>query len=211
MRTPVLHLLHHLPFHFPKALLLTSTCVGLLMQGFPGFREVVTPPAPKPALVVPLQASVRVIVPKQLPAHAPRLSHQQIRVLRMATRIGNRLGMGTKLAAVAFQESGLGLAPVSPAHYGVGSVGYSALQTVLQEHPKLTPYFQNQNWATALIAHPRLSLWVAGYYLQHCYQVAHGDWRQALNLYRYGYGTPGPYASRIQHREAQLRPYLEQL
>lgn len=149
--------------------------------------------------------------PIHLKPGAPRLSPNQIQVLRTAYRIGHQLGMGDRLAAVAFQESGLGLDPVSPAHYGAGSVGYLALQQVLQAHPRLQPDFQGRNWAQVLIQNPKLSLLVAGYYLQHCYHVAGNNWQGALNLYRYGYGQQGTYPAKISHWEQQLQPYFEQI
>ena len=149
--------------------------------------------------------------PAHLQPGAPLLSHAQIQVLQAAYHIGHHLGMGDRLAAVAFQESGLGLDPVSPAHYGAGSVGYLALQQVLQAHPRLQPDFQGRNWAQVLIQNPRLSLLVAGYYLQHCYHVAGDNWQAALNLYRYGYGQQGTYPAKISHRERQLQPYFEQI
>lgn len=219
MRVQITHLLQHIPAYLPKIGLVASACIGLL-TGSPGL--VPESGSPLPAVILsgpmlrltqtkPIPPRIVVHVPVHLPPNAPLLSGKQIHVLKMATHIGQKLGMGTKLAAVAFQESGLGVDPVSPAHYGAGSVGYLALQVVLREHPWLRPYFQGQNWSETLINSPRLSLWVAGYYLLHCYQKAGEDWQQALDLYRYGYGTPGPYVSRIQHRETQLQPYLEQL
>jgi hypothetical protein len=221
MRVQIAYLLQHIPPYLLKFGWI-GVCAGLLV-GSPVSPEHpvksagtphATPGLSAAAPATPTRpAAVRVVVrvPAHLPPGAPRLSPQQIHVLKLATHIGHKLGVGTKLAAVAFQESGLGENPISPAHYGVGSVGYTALQIVLRRHPWLRPYFQDQNWAETLINHPRLSLWVAGYYLLHCYEKAGNDWRRALDLYRYGYGIPGPYAFRIEHREAQLRPYLEQL
>lgn len=221
MRTPALHLPFSfaLHFHFPKTLLLMGTCLSFLAGGLTSLGETVKPPLPEQTLYYYPRIPVRQIPPRPHPAsvktlektNALRFSPQQLGVLKLAAKIGKQLKLGPKLAAVAFQESGLGLDPNSPAHYGVGSVGYSALQVVLHEHPRLVPYFQGRNWAATLVQDPRLSLWVAGYYLKHCYDMAHGNWSNALDLYRYGYGTPGPYVTRIQHRENQLRPYLEQL
>ncbi len=143
-----------------------------------------------------------------LPASAPRLSPAQQQVLHLAVRIGQEIGVGPKLAAVAYQESSLGLFPQSPAHYGVGSVGYTALQTVLKKHPWLQPDFRGRNWAQVLAENPAVSLWVAGYYLQHCYHLAGNDWQAALDRYRYGIGRTGTYPFKIARNEQKLSPYL---
>ncbi len=163
--------------------------------------------------VIPLKTYLHVSAmvvhkPERLPPGTPHLSSQQVSVLKAAYKIGRKLNMGQHLAAVAFQESGLGQHPVSPAHYGAGSVGYLALLEVLHAHPSLRSEFQGRNWATVLIRRPRLSLWVAGYYLQHCYRQAGDDWQAALDLYRYGYDRQGGYPAKIAYREQQLRPYF---
>lgn len=155
--------------------------------------------------------SVIIKKPLHLQPGSPRLTTQQMGILKAAYHIGHKLGMGNRLAAVAFQESGLGLDPISPAHYGVGAVGYSALQQVLQSHPELQADFQGRNWADTLIQNPKLSLLVAAYYLKHCYHVAGDNWEGALNLYRYGYGQRGTYPSKIAYREQQLKPYFDKV
>ena len=98
--------------------------------------------------------------------------------------------------------------PNSPGHYGAGSVGYSAWQVVLQQHPWLGAYFRGHNWATILVRDPNISLWVAGYYLQFCRQHA-ANWTAAYCMYRYGAPQDrGRYAHRIQFRMEEVRYWM---
>ncbi|MCL5051842.1 MAG: hypothetical protein M1346_01190 [Gammaproteobacteria bacterium] len=143
-------------------------------------------------------------------AHASALlDSQQNGILREAIRIGQKIGVGVKLAGVVFQESSFGLQPNSPGHFGVGSVGYLAWLTVITRHPWLKPYFKNRNWASILISDPAISLWVAGYYLQYCRHHA-TNWQQALSMYRYGCPQDqGAYPSRVSHRITQISSLLK--
>jgi hypothetical protein len=131
------------------------------------------------------------------------LSSEQLAVLKKSLSIGRKIGVGKYLAGVTFQESSLGLETVSYNHYGVGSVGYSAYQTVIKRHPWLKVYFKGKNWATCLIKNPKVSLWVSGYYLKYCFDVTK-NWDAALSMYRYGYGKSGNYYHRIDHRINQI-------
>ncbi len=142
-------------------------------------------------------------------AHASTLDSQQNGVLKEAIKIGQKIGVGLKLAGVVFQESSFGLQPNSPGHFGAGSVGYLAWITVITRHPWLKPYFKQQNWANALINDPGISLWVAGYYLQYCRHHA-ADWKQALLMYRYGCPhDQGAYPNRVNHRIQQIHHLLK--
>ncbi|MHB1665842.1 hypothetical protein [Thiomonas sp.] len=128
----------------------------------------------------------------------------------MAHQIGKQVGIGDRLAAVAYQESSLGLFPNSPGHYGAGSVGQRALQVVLKAHPWLQAYFQGRNWARELKRSPSVSLWVSAYYLIHCYHRAHEHWTGAYSLYRYGSIQPGaPYPERIRQKLRLVRQVLK--
>jgi hypothetical protein len=141
-------------------------------------------------------------------AGATLLTGAQKTVLQEAITIGHKAGIGDQLAAVTYQESSLGLQPNSPGHYGVGSVGYLAWETVMARHPWLKAYFRGQNWATVLIKDPGISLWVSAYYIAYCRHQA-ANWWQAMSMYRYGSPhSSGPYPERINHRIAQIRKIL---
>lgn len=142
-------------------------------------------------------------------AHAATLDNQQNGILKEAVKIGQKIGVGLKLAGVVFQESSFGLQPNSPGHFGVGSVGYLAWITVITRHHWLKPYFKQKNWASTLISDPGISLWVAGYYLQYCRQHA-ADWQQALLMYRYGCPEDkGMYPIRVNRRISQIHTLLK--
>jgi hypothetical protein len=155
-------------------------------------------PMTRPELVKVVQHK---LTPRPVLPNGTPLTKVQTKTLHMALSVGKQSGIGGKrLAAVVFQESSLGEATSSPAHYGVGSVGYSALQIVLQRHTWLRPYFQNKNWAVELRRDPKVALWVTAYFLRHCLNVAHDSWSAALSIYRYGHIIPAaPYPQRVKH------------
>ncbi|MBU2722921.1 hypothetical protein [Acidithiobacillus ferridurans] len=80
-------------------------------------------------------------------AHPCILSQEQQHTLHTALQIGNKVGIGRQLAAVAFQESSLGQDPDSPGHFGAGSIGYVAWRIVIH-----TPL------AATLFQRPKLGL-----------------------------------------------------
>lgn len=141
-------------------------------------------------------------------ADAQPLVPFQYTVLYRALRIGRKLHLGPRLAAIAYQESSLGKFPDSPGHYGVGSCSWYVWNHVLKAHPWLQRYFAHRNWATVLVQNPTISLWVAGYWLLHCRQVS-GSWPRAFAMYRYGAASDsGRYAHRIDLRLAALRTFI---
>lgn len=137
----------------------------------------------------------------------PLLSAKQLAVLKKSLAIGKKIGVGKYLAGVTFQESSFGLETVSYDHYGVGSVGYGAYQTVIKRHPWLKVYFKGKNWATCLIDNPKVSLWVSGYYLKYCFDITK-NWKKALTMYRYGYGKSGNYYHKVDHRINQINTII---
>ena len=94
--------------------------------------------------------------PLSATAHTCILNQQQQQTLQAALHIGNKVGIGKQLAAVAFQESSLGVEPDSPGHFGVGSIGYAAWQIVIHAHPWLQHYFHHHNWPPRLLVVSRL-------------------------------------------------------
>jgi len=161
---------------------------------------------PELAKVVQHKLTPRPVLPDGIP-----LTKVQTKTLHMALSVGKQSGLGGKrLAAVVFQESSLGAATASPAHYGVGSVGYTALQIVLQQHTWLQPYFQNKNWAVELRSDPKVALWVTAYFLRHCLNVAHDSWQAALSIYRYGHIIPAaPYPQRVKRLQYLVQTWTQ--
>ena len=146
--------------------------------------------------------------PLSATAHSCVLDQQQQQTLQIALRIGSKVGIGKQLAAVAFQESSLGVDTNSPGHFGVGSIGYSAWQIVMQTHPWLQRYFSAHNWATVLVSNPTIALWVSAYYIKYCRDHAL-NWWQAMQMYRYGSpDDSGDYPNHINRRLAQIHHLL---
>ncbi|MEB8474026.1 hypothetical protein AAE485_15215 (plasmid) [Acidithiobacillus ferriphilus] len=146
--------------------------------------------------------------PLSATAHTCILNQQQQQTLQAALHIGNKVGIGKQLAAVAFQESSLGVEPDSPGHFGVGSIGYAAWQIVIHAHPWLQHYFHHHNWATVLVSNTTIALWVSAYYIKYCREHAL-NWWQAMQMYRYGSpDDTGNYPNHINHRLAQIHHLL---
>ena len=114
-------------------------------------------------------------------AHPCILSQEQQHTLHTALQIGNKVGIGRQLAAVAFQESSLGQDPDSPGHFGAGSIGYVAWRIVIHTHPWLQRYFNGRNWASVLVNNTTVALWVCAYYLKYCRNHA-ANWSRPWKL-----------------------------